>query len=264
MRRNTPLITLLTGAALGVIVLVASMLSTPSSTPVSYSAAATSSPASPAAAAPASTSAPAATPASTSAPVTEPSLAPSSPASPAVSPSAAAASAPAPVAKSPARATYAGRVGGGGGSVAVAVHGNQVVAYVCNGSTVEAWLKGTADGGRLVMTGKNRARLSAKYSSGKLTGDVVAHGTDYSFSVPVVAKPSGLYRATAVVRGATVKAGWIVLPDGTQVGSFEDNSDSTDPSAVEAPVLDVGTGTARAGDLILRATPVDGLTGSGF
>jgi hypothetical protein len=261
MRRNTPLITLLTGAALGVIVLVASMLSTPSSTPVSYSAAATSSPASPAAATPASTSAPAATPASTSAPATEPSLAPSSPA---VSSSAAAAPAPTPVAKSPAKATYAGRVGGGGGSVAVAIHGNQVVAYVCNGSTVEAWLKGTADGGRLVMTGKNRARLSAKYSSGKLTGDVVAHGTDYSFSVPVVSKPSGLYRATAVVRGATVKAGWIVLPDGTQVGSFEDNPDSANPRAVEAPELDVATGTARAGNLILHAIPVDGLTGSGF
>jgi hypothetical protein len=261
MRRNTPLITLLTGAALGVIVLVASMLSTPSSTPVSYSAAATSSPASPAAATPASTSAPAATPASTSAPATEPSLAPSSPA---VSSSAAAAPAPAPAAKSPAKATYAGRVGGGGGSVAVAIHGNQVVAYVCNGSTVEAWLKGTADGGRLVMTGKNRARLSAKYSSGKLTGDVVAHGTDYSFSLPVVSKPSGLYRATAVVRGATVKAGWIVLPDGSQVGSFEDNPDSENPQAVEAPVLDVGTGTARAGDLVLHAIPVDGLTGSGF
>jgi len=255
MRRNTPLITLLTGAALGVIVLVASMLSTPSSTPVSYSAAATSSPASPAAATPASTSAPAATPASTSAPATEPSLAPSSPA---VSSSAAAAPAPTPVAKSPAKATYAGRVGGGGGSVAVAIHGNQVVAYVCNGSTVEAWLKGTADGGRLVMTGKNRARLSAKYSSGKLTGDVVAHGTDYSFSVPVVSKPSGLYRAT------TVKAGWIVLPDGTQVGSFEDNPDSANPRAVEAPELDVATGTARAGNLILHAIPVDGLTGSGF
>jgi serine/threonine-protein kinase len=168
------------------------------------------------------------------------------------------------VAKSPAKATYAGRVGGGGGSVAVAVHGSQVVAYVCNGSTVEAWLKGTADGGRLVMTGKNRARLSAKYSSGKLTGDVVAHGTDYSFSVPVVAKPSGLYRATAVVRGATIKAGWIVLSDGTQVGAVEPLADSSEPTANAAPVLDVATGTSQAGDLVLHAVPVDGVTGSGF
>jgi hypothetical protein len=168
------------------------------------------------------------------------------------------------VTKSPTKATYAGRVGGGGGSVAVSIHGSQVIAYVCNGSTVEAWLKGTANGGRLTMTGKNRARLTAKYSAGKVTGDVVAHGTDYSFAVPIVNKPSGLYRATAVVRGATVKAGWIVLPDGTQVGAFEDDSNAPAPSAVEAPVLNVTTGTARAGNLILYATSVDGVTGSGF
>jgi hypothetical protein len=259
MRRNTPLITLLTGAGLGVVLLIASLLATPSSAPASYWAAAASTPASAAATTSASPSAPVATPASTSPAVTEPSLASPSPSSPApASPS------PTTVTKSPTKATYAGRVGGGGGSVAVSIHGNQVIAYVCNGSTVEAWLKGTADGGRLTMTGKNRARLSASYESGKVTGDVVAHGTDYSFSVPVANKPSGLYQATAVVRGAKIKAGWIVLPDGSQVGSLEGDAGSATPSAVEAPVLAVATGTARAGSLVLYATPVDGLTGSGF
>jgi len=252
MRRNTPLITLLTGAALGVVLLISSTLATPSSKPASYSApaASTSAPGS-ASAAPASASA---TPAAASSPATEP--------SPVLSP-AAAPSQPT-VTKSPVKATYAGRVGGGGGSVAVSIHGNQVIAYVCNGSTVEAWLKGTVDGNRLVMTGKNHARLSATYGYGKVSGDVVAHGTDYSFSVPVVSKPSGLYRATAVVRGATIKAGWIVLPDGSQVGSLEPASNSSDPSATGAPELDVTTGTARAGDLVLQAVPVDGVTGSGF
>jgi hypothetical protein len=248
MRRNTPLITLLTGAALGVVLLISSMLATPSSKPASYSApaASTSAPATPtaASAAPAAASSPATEPS----PVSSPAAAPSQPT----------------VTKSPVKATYAGRVGGGGGSVAVSIHGNQVIAYVCNGSTVEAWLKGTVDGNRLVMTGKNHARLSATYGYGKVSGDVVAHGTDYSFSVPVVSKPSGLYRATAVVRGATIKAGWIVLPDGSQVGSLEPASNSDEPSATEAPELDVATGTARAGDLVLQAVPVDGATGSGF
>jgi hypothetical protein len=248
MRRNTPLITLLTGAALGVVLLISSMLATPSSKPASYSApaASTSAPATPTAAS--------ATPAAASSPATEPSPV-SSPAAAPTQPT---------VTKSPVKATYAGRVGGGGGSVAVSIHGNQVIAYVCNGSTVEAWLKGTVDGNRLVMTGKDHARLSATYGYGKVSGDVVAHGTDYSFSVPVVSKPSGLYRATAVVRGATIKAGWIVLPDGSQVGSLEPGSNSDEPSATEAPELDVATGTARAGDLVLQAVPVDGATGSGF
>ena len=240
MRRNTPLITLLTGAALGVVLLVANMLADPSGKPVSSSAAAAAATSAP----------PAATPA-TSAPA-----APSSPAPAAPSPTA--------VTTAPVKATYAGRVGGGGGSVAVSIHGSQAIAYVCNGSTVEAWFKGTAVNGVLIMTGKNHSHFSAIYDFGKVTGDVLAHGTDYSFSVPVVTKPSGLYRATAVVRGATIKAGWIVLSDGTQVGSLEPASDSSAPSANEAPVLDVTTGTARAGDLVLHAVPVDGVTGSGF
>jgi hypothetical protein len=245
MRRNTPLITLLTGAALGVVLLVASMLATPSGKPASYSAAAA---------------------AATSAPASATSPAPSSPSPAAASPAAASPAAPSPttVTTSPVKATYAGRVGGGGGSVAVSIHGSQAIAYVCNGSTVEAWFKGTAVNGVLIMTGKNHSHFSAIYDFGKVTGDVLAHGTDYSFSVPVVRKPSGLYRATAVVRGATIKAGWIVLSDGTQVGSVEPSSTSPAPTAFEAPALDVATGTAQAGDLTLHAVAVDGVTGSGF
>jgi len=249
MRRNTPLITFLTGAALGVVLLVPSMLATPSGKPASYSAAAAATSA-PAASAPAS---------ATSPPVTG-----SSPASPASSPPSPAAPSPTTVTTSPVKATYAGRVGGGGGSVAVSIHGSQAIAYVCNGSTVEAWFKGTAVNGVLIMTGKNHSHFSAIYDFGKVTGDVLAHGTDYSFSVPVVRKPSGLYRATAVVRGATIKAGWIVLSDGTQVGALEPDADSSEPPATEAPALDVATGTAQAGDLTLHAVPVDGVTGSGF
>jgi len=252
MRRNTPLITLLTGAALGVVLLVASMLATPSGKPASYSAAAAAATSAPATSAPA-TSAPAS--------ATSPPVAASSPPAPSSPP---AAPSPTTVTTAPVKATYAGRVGGGGGSVAVSIHGSQAIAYVCNGSTVEAWFKGTAVNGVLIMTGKNHSRFSAIYDFGKVTGDVLAHGTDYSFSVPVVSKPSGLYRATAVVRGATIKAGWIVLSDGTQVGSVEPFSTSPAPTAFEAPALDVATGTARDGNIVLHAVAVDGATGSGF
>ena len=102
---------------------------------------------------------------------------------------------------------YAGRVHGGGASVAIAIHGTRAIAYVCNGSVVEAWFQGTAVGGRLVMTGKNGAQLNATYYAKKANGTVVADGFHYRFSVPAVRKPSGLYRATADVRGATIKAG---------------------------------------------------------
>jgi hypothetical protein len=242
MRRNTPLLTLLTGAALGVILLIASMLSTPSKTPAGYNAAATPPPASSAATQPSSASA-----------------------SATAAPSAASPSQTAPaVVTAPVRADYAGRVQGGGASIAISIHDGQAIAYVCNGSAIEAWYKGTAANGVLIMTGKNNARLSAIYDFGKVTGDVLAHGTDYSFAVGVVHKPSGLYQATALVRGATVKAGWIVLSNGMKVGALEPDANSPAPSATQAPDLDVATGTAQDGDTVLHAVAISGATGSGF
>lgn len=251
MKRNTPLITLLVGAALGVVLLVATILATPSSAlPASYSTAAASPvPSSPA---PAESSE---APEPSSAEPAESSAAGSAPAA-----------APSPARTTPTRADFAGRVGGGGGSVAVSVHGDKAIAYVCNGSTVEGWMRGKVDGDKLVLTGKNQTHLTASYHAGKVTGDVEAHGTDYSFSVSTVSKSSGkssgLYQATAVVQGKTIKAGWIVLRDGTQIGSVE--MDESAENAVTAPKLDVATMTARIGNVVLHAVPVSGVTGSGF
>ena len=244
MRRNTPLITLLTGAALGVILLIACLLSTPSKAPAGYTAGATAT----------------ATPPPASSAATQPSSA-----SATATPSAASASATAPaVVTAPDKADYAGRVQGGGASIAISIHDGRAIAYVCNGSAIEAWYKGTADNGVLIMTGKNNAHLSAIYDFGKVTGDVLAHGTDYRFTVGVVHKPSGLYQATAVVRGASVKAGWIVLSNGSKVGSLESDANAAAPSAAQAPDLDLATGTAQDGDVVLHAIPVSGVTGSGF
>ena len=256
MKRNTPLITLLTGAVLGVVLLVASLLATPSGTPVNYSAAAASS-AAPSSAA-ASSPAPAESSPATSAAPAESSEAPG--------PSSAESEAPEPTRTTPTRADFAGRVGGGGGSVAVAVHGDKAIAYVCNGSTVEGWMRGKVENGKLTLTGKNNTHLTASIHTSKVTGDVEAHGTDYSFSVSTVSKSSskssGLYQATAVVQGKTIKAGWIVLGDGTQIGSVE--TDELAENAVTAPKLDVATMTARIGNVVLHAVPVSGVTGSGF
>jgi serine/threonine-protein kinase len=127
-------------------------------------------------------------------------------------------------------------------------------------------MRGKVENGKLTLTGKNQAHLTASIHTGTVTGDVEAHGTDYSFSVSTVSKSSGkssgLYQATAVVQGKTIKAGWIVLRDGTQIGSVETNE--TARNAVTAPKLDVATMTARIGNVVLHAVPVSGVTGSGF
>lgn len=243
MKRNTPLITLLTGAALGVVLLVASMLQTPAKTPAGYSSTVTPSSASPATSAPA-------------APASSPAPAPTS-ASPTATPYAAA----------PAKATYAGKSNSGGATIAIVVYNGQVIAYVCNGSTIDAWFSGPASSdGKVTLTGKDNATLTAAYGVGEMTGDVTAHGTDFDFGVDTVSKSSGagLYRTTAKVGGDTVKAGWIVLDDGTQIGSLEPDSTSATPSAVSAPRLDLATRTATYRGTVLHAIPVSSVTGSGF
>jgi hypothetical protein len=159
-----------------------------------------------------------------------------------------------------------GQVQGDLGSVAIVVHDTFAVAYFCNGSTQEAWFKGTPHNGNLSMTGtgKGKASLTATYALGHARGTVVVDGISHVFSIIAVHRPSGLFQSIAVVRGATIKAGWIVLANGTQVGSMETNVNSANPTSQAAPKLDVSALTAQYEGTTIAVTPIDGETGSGF
>lgn len=184
--------------------------------------------------------------------------APPSSAAPATTAPTSAAPAP-PAAADRIRATYAGRVSGGGATVAIAVRDGTAIAYVCDGRRTEAWLRGTATGGTLTLTGANGARLTGTFTAAGAEGSIVTAGRRWTFDVPVAKRPSGLYRAAADVRNAKVVGGWIVLPDGTQVGVV-----SVDDRPAPAPLLDTSSGRATVDGTALTAAPIDGTTGSGF
>jgi serine/threonine-protein kinase len=150
------------------------------------------------------------------------------------------------------------------GSIAIVVHETSAVAYFCNGGAIEAWMSGVPDNGKLTLKGKGNASGQVNYALGHARGSVVVDGKRFLFSVIAVHSPSGLYRSIAVVRGATVKAGWIVLADGTQVGSLEPDPNAPAPTAQKAPPLNLTTRTANDGGVTLTATPIDAETGSGF
>lgn len=165
----------------------------------------------------------------------------------------------------PPHANYDGQVQGDEGSVAIVVHDTFAIAYFCNGSTQEAWFKGTPHNGQLSMTGtspNSSATLTASYALGHARGTVTVDGISHVFSIIAVHKPSGLFQSIAVVRGATVKAGWIVLANGTQVGSMMPNDAS--PTSQAAPKLDLSTLTAQYGGATISATAIDAETGTGF
>ena len=157
-----------------------------------------------------------------------------------------------PTVVSVAPGAYAGEVGGGDASIALAVKDDHVVAYLCDGERTEAWLQGSAAVGTVTLTGRD-STLTGTYDARGITGTVTAAGRRWTFTVHKVAKPSGLYRATAVVRNASVVAGWIVLPNGRQVGIA-----TVDDVPAAAPDLDVTTGRATLDGTTLSATEVDG------
>ncbi|GAA0987894.1 hypothetical protein GCM10009555_068200 [Acrocarpospora macrocephala] len=122
----------------------------------------------------------------------------------------------APADTTPKKVDYAGVVQGNGGLVAISIRNGKAVAYFCDGH-IEAWLKGTAENNTVTLEGKD-ALITASLGGGKAQGRVEFKGKSWRFSAAVVKKPSGLYRATAQVRGARIVGGWIKLPSGQSVG----------------------------------------------
>jgi hypothetical protein len=124
----------------------------------------------------------------------------------------------------PKRADYAGVAQGNGGLVALSIKNGKAVAYFCDGR-IESWFKGTAENNTVKLTGKD-SLITAALGGGKAKGSLQVGKAKWRFTAPLAKKPSGLYRASTVVRGAKVVAGWIILPGGRQVGLVEIDDDS--------------------------------------
>lgn len=150
-------------------------------------------------------------------------------------------------------ADYAGRTTDDSASVAVTLRDGKAIAYFCDGRAKESWLKGDVeDDGTMKLTGKQGARLNGNLKEGKrISGTVDVDGGRYAFTADKAKKPSGLYRATATVRGAKVDGGWIVLPDGRQVGIL-----TRDGEPSQAPRIDPETGAVTVDGQQLTARPV--------
>ena len=169
---------------------------------------------------------------STAPPSAEPSAAPPAETTPETT--AAAPSTPAEL-----QAVYAGVTSGGEATIAMAVDGDQVAAYLCDGAAIEAWLQGTVDGDTVTLTGRNGAGLSGSVSDGAVLGTVTTStGLALPFSAAASQPPAGVYEARLTLDGLATRIGWAVLPDGTQVGVA-----TVGGTKSEAPPLDLDART---------------------
>ncbi|WP_329246865.1 hypothetical protein OG223_13050 [Streptomyces sp. NBC_01478] len=150
-------------------------------------------------------------------------------------------------------ASYAGRTDDDTASVAVSIRDGKAVAYFCDGRYKEAWLRGPVkDDGTMKLTAPNGAVLDGRLQQGKkILGTVKDEGRNYAFTADKAVKPSGLWRATAKVRGAKIEGGWIVLPNGRQTGIV-----TRDGEAASAPRIDPETGAVTVDGQQLTAQPV--------
>jgi serine/threonine-protein kinase len=164
-----------------------------------------------------------------------PAVAPSTP------PLSAAPAPPAPtVAPAVTEAVFAGRTSGNEMTLAVGVKGNRAAGYLCDGKKVEAWLEGDVKGDTLILHGRDASTsVTATVDRAALHGSITLGGATLPFSAQAATGQAGLYQSRRVLNGIATRIGWIVLPDGSQVG-IRNNGGNRTP----APRLDPATAQA--------------------
>jgi hypothetical protein len=151
-------------------------------------------------------------------------------------------------------AVFTGRSSGNELTVAVGVKDGRAAGYLCDGKKVEAWVEGTLSGDRLTLHGRNAdTGITATVGQRSLLGDVTVGGAVRPFAAQIAAGAEGLYESRRTVEGITTRIGWIVLPDGTQVGVRNNGGERS-----AAPPLDPLTLQTVDDGLSLRAERLTG------
>jgi hypothetical protein len=145
--------------------------------------------------------------------------------------------------QAPEQVTYAGRTAGNEATIAIAVQGDQVAAYVCDGRRVEAWLEGTITDDELSVQNVRGANATGTLKGNSILGTVSVGGKQWPYSAQLAGPPAGLYQGSGQVNGAPNRIGWIVLPDGSQVGirnrnGIREPAPALDPAALGAVTVE--------------------------
>jgi len=116
-------------------------------------------------------------------------------------------------------------------TIGVAVEGDKIAAYACDGSSYEAWFFGTQTDGQIDITSKYQDTLKASFKGDDVVGDLTMNNVSYKFTAPSVPAPAGMY--TAEVDG--VRASWVVRADDAITGvQFKPTDDSDTSDLVQA------------------------------
>ena len=117
--------------------------------------------------------------------------------------------------------SYTGQDPTGDTFVAVVVHDNEALAYVCDGNTVAEWFPGTvAADGRLELRSAGGWTLEATLDGAGVTGSYINNeGQTVPFAAGPASGDAGLYRAEFEGDSVAYIGGWVVREDGQQRGA---------------------------------------------
>lgn len=108
-------------------------------------------------------------------------------------------------------------------TIGVAVEGDKVAAYACDGSSDEAWFFGTQKDGSLDITSKYQDTLKASFNGTDVVGELWMNDVKLAFKAAAVPAPAGMYTAEA----DGIRASWVVRADRSITGvQFKKSNDS--------------------------------------
>ena len=119
-------------------------------------------------------------------------------------------------------------------------------------ATGATWSRGCAapsTGDEIELESKSGAKLEAELDRNRLEGTIEVNDEKLRFAIAEAEKPAGLYRA----KSSKTTIGWIVLPDGSQVGIQTTGGESS-----AAPELDPDAPQVSVDGEQLDAEPVSG------
>ncbi len=119
--------------------------------------------------------------------------------------------------------TFVTQLGKGKTALAVTLRGQRALAYCCDGDSLAEWFQGEVNiDGTLQLVSTRHAKLELQVGSRQITGKLTLPlGQAQAFKAAMVSTQghAGLYRAKKMLGGIEYLGGWILLPNGKQVGA---------------------------------------------
>jgi hypothetical protein len=110
------------------------------------------------------------------------------------------------------KTVFVGRIPASEALIAIAIQEQRVLAYVCDGKTINEWFKGTTQpDNSLELRSKSGATLVVQLSPKSAQGTLELNTGNYVFSALPSREKAAFYRSEGLNR----VAGWVILPNGT-------------------------------------------------